>query len=434
MLFGKLKQKKIAEEIEGRPIGQSYWSLVKKQFRKNRMAVWSLRILYVLTFVAIFGNFFVNERPLYCKIAGETHYPIFRQYLVELGLTKWDAVFIKKNWSDHDYEEVTWTFIPYSAGTLDLANANKSPFDQQNVQTARFHHWMGTDHLGRDTIAGLVEGTRVALMIGIISMGVATLIGLFFGGLAGFFGDDQLQVSWAWVLIHLPGLILGLFYGFLARSYIIREGSTNWELLKGLLIFLGIIFTAHLLVKAIDYFFSLKKNIKLPVDLLVMRLIEVVTSIPGLVFILAILAIIEKPAITNIIIIIGLIGWTGIARFVRSELLRVRNLDYIEAARSIGLSNFRLLTRHALPNALTPVLISIAFGIAGAILLESFLSFLGIGTPAESVTWGRMLASSRDNISAWWLALFPGFAIFITVTIFNLIGEGITEAINPKIK
>jgi len=114
--------------------------------------------------------------------------------------------------------------------------------------------------------------------------------------------------------------------------------------------------------------------------------------------------------------------------------LRVRNLEYIEAAQAFGFSNFRIILRHAIPNALAPVLIAIAFGIASAILTESFLSFIGVGVPAEQVTWGSLLSLSRQYSSAWWLAIFPGMAIFFTVTIFNLLGEGLTDALDPRTK
>jgi peptide/nickel transport system permease protein len=133
-------------------------------------------------------------------------------------------------------------------------------------------------------------------------------------------------------------------------------------------------------------------------------------------------------------VIIGLITWTGIARFIRAELLRVRQLDFIDAAQSMGFSELRILFRHAIPNSLTPVLITIAFGIASAILIEAFLSFLGIGVSPSDVTWGSLLNLSRDSIKAWWLAILPGSAIFITVSVFNLIGEGLSDALNPKLR
>jgi peptide/nickel transport system permease protein len=149
--------------------------------------------------------------------------------------------------------------------------------------------------------------------------------------------------------------------------------------------------------------------------------------------IIAIVAI-AKPSIILVMAIIGMTTWTGIARFIRAELLKVRNLEFIESAHALGFSEMRTLFRHAIPNALSPVLIAIAFGIAAAILIESTLSFLGIGVPAETLTWGSVLSAARQSPTAWWLAIFPGFAIFLTVTVYNLVGEGLTDALDPRQK
>ena len=112
--------------------------------------------------------------------------------------------------------------------------------------------------------------------------------------------------------------------------------------------------------------------------------------------------------------------------------MRIKQLDYIQAAKALGFTGFRIILKHVLANAIAPALVAIAFGIAGAILIESSLSFLNIGVPMETVSWGRLLAEGREQFSAWWLVVFPGVAIFITVTIYNLIGEGLRDAFDPK--
>jgi peptide/nickel transport system permease protein len=178
----------------------------------------------------------------------------------------------------------------------------------------------------------------------------------------------------------------------------------------------------------------LAKPVYIPIDIIVSRLFEILESIPALLLILSFVAIVEKPSIFIVMAIIGLTSWTSIARYIRAELLKIRNLEYIEAAQALGYPEWRIVLRHAVPNALTPVLIAVSFGIASAILIESSLSFLGIGVPAEQVTWGSLLATVRGFPQAWWLAIFPGFAIFITVTIFNLIGDGLTDAMDPRLK
>jgi peptide/nickel transport system permease protein len=396
--------------------------------------VWALRGLYVLLFIALFGDFLAGDKPIFCKIEGEVYFPVFQQYAVDLGLTNWERQFVQRSWSEQTYEMVVFPLVPYSARGLDLDNVLKGPFDEQQITSTRWRHWLGTDKVGRDVAAGMVRGTRVSLIIGVVAMGIATLIGLLFGGLAGYFGDHRIKISYLELMFTIIGILLGIFYGFIARAYELSEGHLAVELILSLLIFTGMVVLFLGLARLIHRVKPPKRRVGLPIDILVMRLIEVMNSVPALIFLLAILAVLDTPSIINVMVIIGFISWTGVARFVRAELLKVRSLDYIEAARSLGLSDWQILFKHALPNALTPILITIAFGIAGAILVEAFISFLGVGLPPEEITWGKLLNLSRNNINAWWLAVFPGFAIFITVTIFNLIGEGLSDALNPRLK
>ncbi len=170
------------------------------------------------------------------------------------------------------------------------------------------------------------------------------------------------------------------------------------------------------------------------VDMLASRLIEVVMCIPTLVLILALVAFVEKPSIWKTMAIIGLTGWTGIARLARAEFLRLRSSEFVMAARAAGAGPLRIMLRHILPNALAPVLVPITFGIASAILIESSLSFLGFGPPPPSVSWGSLLNDARSNLQMWWLVVFPGVAIFLTVLSYNLVGEGLQEATDPRLR
>ena len=169
------------------------------------------------------------------------------------------------------------------------------------------------------------------------------------------------------------------------------------------------------------------------IDMAVSRLFEIMLSIPTF-FLLITVAAIFRPSIFMTMIIIGLTSWVGIARFTRSEFLRIRNLDYVTAAISLGVSSRKIMFQHILPNALAPVIVSVVLGIAGAILVESSLSFLGIGVPAELVTWGSILNEASGATFAWWLAVFPGFAIFITVLAYYLVGEGLREVLDPRLR
>lgn len=170
------------------------------------------------------------------------------------------------------------------------------------------------------------------------------------------------------------------------------------------------------------------------VDMLASRLIEVVMCIPTLVLILALVAFVDQPSIWKTMAIIGLTGWTGIARLTRAEFLRLRSSEFVMAARAAGAGPLRIMLRHILPNALAPVLVPITFGIASAILIESSLSFLGFGPPPPSVSWGSLLNDARSNLQMWWLVVFPGTAIFLTVLSYNLVGEGLQEATDPRLR
>lgn len=169
-------------------------------------------------------------------------------------------------------------------------------------------------------------------------------------------------------------------------------------------------------------------------DLVLSRVIEVVICFPVFFLILTVLAFIG-PSIYNIMIVIGVTSWTGVARLIRGEFLKNRRLDYIHAARVTGASHGRIMLRHILPNSLAPVLVSATFGVAGAILMESGLSFLGFGVQPPTASWGDILSQSRNYMDiAWWLTLFPGLAIFITVTAYNVVGEGLRDVIDPRLR
>ncbi len=167
-------------------------------------------------------------------------------------------------------------------------------------------------------------------------------------------------------------------------------------------------------------------------DFIVSRLFEVMMTFPVFFLILTILAF-RDPSIYNIMIVIGATSWTGVARLIRGEFLKLRKFEYVEAAVALGGNDFRVMMKHMLPNALAPVLVDSTFGIAGAILVESGLSFLGFGVPPPDPSWGDVLSQSQRYVDfAWWLVLFPGAAIFLTVTAFNLLGEGFRNSIDPK--
>lgn len=163
-------------------------------------------------------------------------------------------------------------------------------------------------------------------------------------------------------------------------------------------------------------------------DIIIMRIIEVKRTVPSLLWLLSILAIFSKFTIWSIILVLGILSWSGVALFARSEMLKVKTNDYINAAQAVGLSTWQIFWRHALPNGLTTIYILAASLVSDMILAESALSFLGLGLSANTVTWGSMLHQAQSNISAWWLALFPGLCIFGVVILCNLGAERLRKA------
>jgi len=225
---------------------------------------------------------------------------------------------------------------------------------------------MGTDELGRDVFARMLEGTSVSLTIGFVAVGIMVTVGIFLGGLAGYYGRVKL--------------------GFIT------------------------------------------------VDTWIMRFVDIMLCFPTFFLILTVVALLP-PSIYNIMIVIGLTSWMGIARFVRAEFLTLRELDFVTAARSQAIPEWRIIFIHMLPNAMAPVLVAAIIGVANAILTESALSFLGFGVQPPDATWGNIMSDGKNYIfDAPWLTFIPGFSILFVVLAFNLCGEGLREAFNPKLR
>lgn len=380
--------------------------------RSRRIArFWLLGLLLV----ALLADFLANDRPLVASVNDELRFPVLHEYGKKLGLVSAYKPVIR-NWYRAEPEWALWPVVPYAAGRPDTRNAGfRSPFGEQETGS-RARHYLGTDRLGRDVLAGLIRGTRVAAIVGFGAVFLSMLIGIPLGGVAGFFGNDGLTGPryrwWGWSI----GGIFGLGYGII--SLVPFFGLQSWPLsfltLSLAIMLLGWVFSNML--KLIPFF---RKPMVFKSDSLILQAIELFVNIPGLVLLIALVAIINRPSIWVVVLIIGVLRWPTVARYLRAELLRIRRLPYIDAARVSGVPQWRILFKHALPNALGPLFIIASFSLGGAILLEAFLSFLGIGIPADQVTWGSLLRQARQHPEAWWMAVFPGLLLTFTVMAAN---------------
>jgi len=374
----------------------------------------SIRIGWGLAiFLAIAGDWIANEKPLYCLYEEKHYFPILEAPLVEMGLKTWPAAFNRGNWREIPLQDAVQTLIPYSPGTIDRRNLGlRSPMQTWTSQSTRERHWLGTDRLGRDVLAGWIRGFRMALGIGVLSMLLAAGVGIFFGGFAGFYSNDRLRLSALKALVLAIWLAGACWWGWAA---LVTRGSS------------GPVFTwllSWMVAGLLWWWIPFPgRRIAIPADSLLTWVIQAVDAIPALFFVFAFLPLFEKPGFAHVILLIALIRWTGIARLARAEFFRIRDLEYIQAARLLGVGPWRLAWSHILPNAMGSLWITLAYGMAASVLLEAYLGFLGVGLPSETVSWGSQMQQVRDSPSAWWLAVFPGLALFWMLYSLRKAGE-----------
>ena len=280
----------------------------------------------------------------------------------------------------------------------------------------------GTDELGRDVFARMLQGAWVSLTVGFVAVGISVLVGIFMGGLSGYYGERPVRV------LHL---LVSFF--FIAGSGFLAAENLPVGTILCFMAFALLALTRNRAFRQLPwlrFFFAGTFS----VDTLIMRFVDVMLCFPSFFLILTVVALLP-PSIYNIMIVIGLTSWEGTARFVRAEFLSLREQDFVTAARALGVKDLRIIFRHMIPNAIAPVLVSATIGIAGAILTEAGLSFLGFGVPPPHATWGNILSDGKRFIfDAPWLTFVPGFAILIVVLSFNLFGEGLRDILNPKLR
>ncbi len=307
-----------------------------------------------------------------------------------------------------------------------LAKPNLERLQPHEIPTLGIYVF-GTDDLGRDVFARMLQGSWVSLTVGFVAVGIAIIIGIFLGGIAGYYGQRHIRIDQLIAAGFLTAAAVLLITDLILAGVVF--------LLCGLACILISILTkksARSKTKPAWSRFWYFNTVS--IDTLVMRFVDIMLCFPSFFLILTVVALLPA-SIYNIMIIIGLTSWMCTTRFVRAEFLSLREQDFVAAARALGLNNFRIIFRHMMPNAIAPVLVSATIGIATAILTEAGLSFLGFGVPPPHATWGNILSDGKRFIfDAPWLTFVPGIAILVVVLSFNLFGEGLRDVMNPKLR
>lgn len=422
-------------------VKQSY-SFFKNILSKNRVLKRCIYVFILFVLISIFAPFIANDKPLVCKYKGQWLFPAFSfkyQVVVNNEIINYNMT---KDWKTLETDFAIFPPCAYSPNTIDADNApRKSPFDSQtmslkNGQTIslplKYRHWLGTTQNGNDVLSCIIHGTKISLSVGIFSMLIAGLIGILLGACAGYFQNNTIKIGYIQSIFLLLSLFISYFFCFIIRanhlSKAFKEGGFGmfFQILFIIYIFIQNTFILLRLGKWLDEKLNINHRFHFPVDTIISRTIETLNSIPSLLLIIALSAI-SKPSYSLLIMIIGFLSWTGIARLTRAEYLKAKQLDYVTSCRAIGMSNYRIIIKHILPNVFPLLLVQIIFGLAGAVLIEASLSFIGVGVPLNTITWGSLLNEARDHFSAWWLVVFPGLCVFTLIFTYNKIATEISK-------
>ena len=402
------------------------WQLIKwkKEKTKGIVSIFSKYVLLLILFVAIFNSILSNDKPIVCNCAGEWQYPAVRDFFSDMGWVERNQLIYNadryKACKNFIYPPVKFHYSNFGDN-----NDRLLPPGSKSSSSPNKIHLLGTDKFGRDVSSGLIRGAYISIKIGLLSTFFACILGVFLGVFSGYYGDRGLMISpfgfLIFVLIAVYAVYL-LVYG--------KFGMT-WIFLFLLLIALVIIFKV-LRKMMINLFSVIKTNSRynvaiflfsnrwrIPLDIIIQRLIELRKSVPTLVLLLACLPLFSKASHTNLVILITAFGWHSFTRYSRAETLRLREVGFIKSIYSLGLSDSRIIWRHLIPNTISVLLPVFIFSLGTNLILESSLSFLGIGLPFGEVSWGTMISDGRKTPDAWWLVFFPGLMIFTILISIN---------------
>jgi peptide/nickel transport system permease protein len=393
---------------------------MKMNFRIWKMpqsVKWSIGFMLLLMLLSIMTPLLKGDNPIIQKSGNETFY-----FPDQASHT---------NSSDSFWQ--LRPMIPISEKNIDLKRRLLPPLSVSGHGINTIRHWAGTDHLGRDVAAGLLEGIWYALAIGFGVMIISFIIGIILGASSGWFGDKEIKWSPIGALIRfmLLSILLILILHWI-NLFALNAFNTD--------IFIVMLSLCLIAIVLIFYFISILENkrlmkskwLKIPLDSVISRIIEWLTAIPALLIILALTAIVKQHSIWTMISLISILTWPLTARLVRAEVMRRKYQPYLQQVRHQEVPFVKVLIRDLLPNIWTPLITVFAFGFSGVIMLDATLSFLSLGLPVEQVNWGNQIGGIRRHPEAWWLVLFPGLMIAGILISLNIIGNWLQDKAGAK--
>ena len=378
----------------------------------------SIGYLLLIVFFTLFANVIANDVPIVEKQNGRFIWPVFNR-----------TAYISKKYQHNASGGFSINSpVSFYYSNLDQKAGLVKPFTMSPGINKT--HWLGTDTYNRDVLSGLIHGSKIAIWVGLIASLLSALIGLLLGSLAGYYQNHTMKMN-KYALLATMLFSLLVIYVFIWNPYFFYGSKPVFRIISWLLVIQSVVSGCRYSIRTAK---AGKNDVSFPIDTIIMKTMEIFQSIPGLFLLICLISIIGSTNIIQLSFLIALLRWTSFTRLVRGETIKIKNTEYIQTAKALGISEPFIVFKHIWPNLMKQLLIAFSYGVGASVLMEASLSFLGLGLAPDVVSWGSMLSQSRLQANAWWLAVFPGILISLLIASCYRIGSYVIDAESKGIK